>query len=366
MYSCNVLDEQYAGAMAEHGFVPEPDNRRYGSMGLCWRQAGPGGSGYFWTYGQQDLYMLKIHDFYFHEDQLLEFCWPESLSVTWYESISGEEFSPCRRLVSGCVKSFIGGREPYRALIHRRVPIVSIGIEITPAYYQDYLRRQFSEEFQSLLESFQSLDQTDHFPEMVRLLKEVRDYRGEGLAAKLFYDGKVAEAVALVVERHRAHPAPRRTLTQEDERMLADVAAYITAHCADRLPLERLARIGCMGVSKLKDAFHARYGCTITQYGSGWSVRSSCWQIPTCPWARSLKLWAIRIPVVSRSSSAAAPGRARQRSGRSPTHGKQSERTRRTEKARRQEERQPPALGLLLSLKEPVNDLQSHRARYLW
>lgn len=83
-------------------------------MGLCWRQAGPGGSGYFWTYGQQDLYMLKIHDFYFHEDQLLEFCWPESLSVTWYESISGEEFSPCRRLVSGCVKSFIGGREPYR------------------------------------------------------------------------------------------------------------------------------------------------------------------------------------------------------------------------------------------------------------
>lgn len=269
MYSCNVLDEQYAGAMAEHGFVPEPDNRRYGSMGLCWRQAGPGGSGYFWTYGQQDLYMLKIHDFYFHEDQLLEFCWPESLSVTWYESISGEEFSPCRRLVSGCVKSFIGGREPYRALIHRRVPIVSIGIEITPAYYQDYLRRQFPEEFQSLLESFQSLDQTDHFPEMVRLLKEVRDYRGEGLAAKLFYDGKVAEAVALVVERHRAHPAPRRTLTQEDERMLADVAAYITAHCADRLPLERLARIGCMGVSKLKDAFHARYGCTITQYIQG-------------------------------------------------------------------------------------------------
>ena len=51
--------------------------------------------------------------------------------------------------------------------------------------------------------------------------------------------------------------------------MLADVAAYITAHCADRLPLERLAHIGCMGVSKLKDAFHTRYGCTITQYIQG-------------------------------------------------------------------------------------------------
>ena len=143
------------------------------------------------------------------------------------------------------------------------------------------------------MESFQSLDQTDHFPEMVRLLKEVRDYRGEGLAAKLFYDGKVAEAVALVVERHRAHPAPRRTLTQEDERMLADVAAYITAHCADRLPLERLARIGCMGVSKLKDAFHARYGCTITQYIQGQRMERAEQLLANTdlPWARSLKLW---------------------------------------------------------------------------
>ena len=57
--------------------------------------------------------------------------------------------------------------------------------------------------------------------------------------------------------------------------MLADVAAYITAHCADRLPLERLARIGCMGVSKLKDAFHARYGCTINQYNQGQRMESA-------------------------------------------------------------------------------------------
>ena len=55
MYSCNVLDEQYAGAMAEHGFVPEPDNRRYGSMGLCWRQAGPGKPGKFVDYQVKDI-----------------------------------------------------------------------------------------------------------------------------------------------------------------------------------------------------------------------------------------------------------------------------------------------------------------------
>ena len=103
-------------------------------------------------------------------------------------------------------------------------------MEITPAYYRDYLRRQFPEEYQSLLEFFQTLDQTEHFPEMVQLLKQVRDYRGEGLPARLFYDGKVAEAVALVGERPLKRGS-RRSVSAEDAVRLADVAAFITALC---------------------------------------------------------------------------------------------------------------------------------------
>ena len=173
--------------------------------------------------------------------------------------------------------------------------------------------------------------------------------------------------MALVVERHRAHPAPRRTLTQEDERMLADVAATSpptarTGCLWSAWPASaawRLQAEGCLS-RPIRLHHHSVYsGAADGACGAAaGKYRPARGQIA--------QLWAIRIPAVSRSSSAAAPGRARQRSGRSPTHGKQSERTRRTEKARRQEERQPPALGLLLSLKEPVNDLQSHCARYLW
>ena len=64
------------------------------------------------------------------------------------------EFSPCRRLVSGCVKSFIGGREPYRALIHRRVPIVSIGIEITPATIRTTSAASFRRSFKACWNPF--------------------------------------------------------------------------------------------------------------------------------------------------------------------------------------------------------------------
>ena len=73
----------------------------------------------------------------------MEFNLPEALSITQYESISGEELNPYRRMSAGCIKAFIGGYKPYKALIHKKIPIRSIGIEVMPAYYEDYLQKQY-------------------------------------------------------------------------------------------------------------------------------------------------------------------------------------------------------------------------------
>lgn len=40
------LEQQYGRAMEEHGFLPDPENRRYGSMGLCWRHSSQQGGGF--------------------------------------------------------------------------------------------------------------------------------------------------------------------------------------------------------------------------------------------------------------------------------------------------------------------------------
>lgn len=71
------------------GFPPE---------GECWRLTPEGGDGYYWFYEAGDRYNIKIHDFRFRKDTVLDMRIPEALSVTWYESISGEELSPYRKL----------------------------------------------------------------------------------------------------------------------------------------------------------------------------------------------------------------------------------------------------------------------------
>lgn len=240
------------------GFPPE---------GECWELTDKGGSGYYWFYEAGSRYNIKIHDFWFKEDTVLDMRIPEALSVTWYESISGEELQPYRKLNCHMVKSFLGGYEPFRALIHRNVPIRSIGIEYRPAYYESYLKEQFGSLYQSPADAFRSIDETADFPEMEHLLKQLWNYRGEGLPATLYYDAKAAEALSLVFERHKKLNEKKTIpLPDADRAMLHSLTAYIGDHYADQLTIEMLARIACMGTTKLKRCFKSHYDCTIADY----------------------------------------------------------------------------------------------------
>ena len=152
-------------------------------------------------------------------------------------------------------------------MIHKNIPIRSVGIEIAPAYYEDYLKKLYPEAQINPIDAFRKIDQTSDFPAMSRLLTEIKDYRGEGIAAKLFYEGKVAEAVSMVVEYQKKRPDKTiHKLSQQDIESIQTVASYLSDHYAFDIPLERLTQIACMGTTKLKSCFKKYYDCTITEY----------------------------------------------------------------------------------------------------
>ena len=183
--------------LAQNHFRPVPCPAQFSRAGSCWEIAPAIGGGYYWLYAKQELFDIKIHDFYFHEDCCLDMDIPECISIQRYDSISGEELNPYRRLSAGDIQTIVGGRQRYRALIHKRIPIHAVGIEILPAYYEDFLKKQYPDDYFDLPAAFQSVDQAADFPAMSRLLFEIENYRGEGMAAALFYEAKVTEAIAL-------------------------------------------------------------------------------------------------------------------------------------------------------------------------
>ncbi len=259
--------DDYRKLFEEMHFTPCPAPDGFPRMGECWRLNSAGGGGYYWLYDAGGRYIIKIHDFWFREDTILDMRFPEALSVTWYESISGEEMMPYRSLNSHVVKSFLGGYEPFRALIHRNVPIRSIGIEYRPSYYDAYLRETFGPSYQNAAEAFRSIDETRDFPQMAELLKQLWHYQGQGLPATLYYDAKAAEVLSLVFERHRnLNKKKAAPLPETDRAVLDSLAAYIGDHYADDLTIEKLSRIACMGTTKLKRCFKIYFECTVTEY----------------------------------------------------------------------------------------------------
>ncbi len=268
--SNKILTDYYNTLLTESSFLPAPCCEKFGPAGSCWTLSPALGGGHYWLYAQKDLFDIKIHDFYFHDDFLLQFDIPEGISITRYDSISGEELNPYRRLSAGSIQTIVGGKQNYKAIIHKRIPIHSVGIEIFPAYYEDYLKKQYPEEYFDLSAAFQCVDQAAGFPAMSKLLFEIENYRGDGIAAALFYEAKVTEAIALVVDNQKkqasknAHP-----LSKADIAGLETVTRYIADHYAFDIPLSRLAGIACMSESKLKTCFKRHTGCTVTEYIQG-------------------------------------------------------------------------------------------------
>lgn len=266
----DILTDYYRPLLEQNNFLPIPCPDKFSPAGRCWEIAPAVGSGYYWVYGKQDLFDIKIHDFCFHEDCCLDVEIPECISIQRYDSISGEELDPYRRLSAGDIQTIVGGKQRYRALIHKRIPIHSVGFEILPAYYEDILKRQYPDEYFDLPAAFQSVDQAADFPAMSKLLFEVENYRGEGMAAALFYEAKVTEAIALAVDAWKKQSKKsERPLSAADSAGLQNVVSYIADHYAFDIPLERLASIACMSESKLKSCFRRQYGCSITQYIQG-------------------------------------------------------------------------------------------------
>ena len=193
--------KKYNTLLTESSFIPIPNCEQFSPAGSSWQLSPELGGGHYWLYARKDLFDIKIHDFHFQNDFVLNFDIPEGISITRYDSISGEELNPYRRLSAGSIQTIVGGKQNYKAIIHKRIPIHSVGIEVFPAYYEDYLKKQYPDAYFDLPTAFQCVDQAAEFPAMSKLLFEIENYRGEGVAAALFYEAKVTEAVALVVDK---------------------------------------------------------------------------------------------------------------------------------------------------------------------
>ncbi|GAB0169904.1 AraC family transcriptional regulator [Lysinibacillus sp. CTST325] len=262
-----MTSHHFKPLLLENGFSKFDQMSKYNSVGTTYTIDPTLGKGYYWIYHYKEMFSILIHDFYFFEDYQLELTMPELLTVSYYESISGEELNPYQQLKPGYIRSYWGKGEKYSAIIHKNIPVQSIGIEFTPIFCDQFLAHKYGEKYVNPRQALTTLKATTTFPEMVILLRQIAAYRGADLTSALFYEGKVYEALALIMERVLFNETCHCSqISKEDIHQIEHVATHIEKYYALQLTLDHLTKISCMGATKLKKLFKEVYHCTITEY----------------------------------------------------------------------------------------------------
>ena len=69
-----IMEPYYVSMLKGHGFTPDPDDHQYGALGICWKLSPEIGEGSYWTYGQKNLYDIKIPT----SPSIRTLCWSSS------------------------------------------------------------------------------------------------------------------------------------------------------------------------------------------------------------------------------------------------------------------------------------------------
>ncbi len=259
----------YSDILSARGFRKISADENYPPEGELYQVPKEMAIGNYWVYAEEELFDIKIHDFYYEKDtvfQLESGEWPSCLNIAYYDSVSGEEFHPYRQLSSGCIKTFFGGDTQFKCVFHKNIPLRSIGIEIFPEYYENYLCSVYGSDYVDPTDAFKNINQTFHFPELVTVFKQIWAYRGTGMGAKMFYRSKVDEIICLILEYSKTAAPNRTAVSAEDLRLIQDVSDYINGHFNTEIRLDYLSTIACMGTTKLKETFRIVHGISISQY----------------------------------------------------------------------------------------------------
>ncbi len=264
------LEKMYRDIFEGRGVIPCEAVPGCNREGEFYKMNPEFGEGYLRIYRCNPYVTITIMDQIHYEDTHFVFEQPEYICVGYFYSISGEILTPYRRLTPGAIQAYVGKKSEYRMVIHKKIPVDSVSITLMPEYYKKYLNDRYPELYENPAEAFARIDGCTDFPELILIFNQIKNYDGDGISAKLFYEGKVNEALSIILEksikRNKGDGKRRFSIPDGDLEAVISVANYINDHYTSDIRMDFLAQIACMSQAKLKYVFKNIYHMSIQQY----------------------------------------------------------------------------------------------------
>ena len=258
----SLEEDLYSVAFRKWKISPSSKKHGYGPCGILRTFENEFGEGEYWSYFRGNLYAINSFRMKFKKDWILKYRCIEHLCVSFYDEIEGMTQKQGAPLSVGAISVYLGGEgEEYEARVSEGASTKGTSITFSPDYYRTYLQSRFGS-VEDMRRAFLEADGRHDMPELVNLLRKARNYKGAGIAAELFYEGVISEAVATVVQHSSLCPDKRgaERLSREDRRAIDYICGYIASNLGGDLSCSRLAEELYIGQTKLKALFKAATG----------------------------------------------------------------------------------------------------------
>lgn len=263
-----ILSQLFLPYLSKIGFVFTENLHDKKCCGLCYELDPSVGTGYYWVYPVNNLYAITIFDLFIKSDISFQYKHPPFLCLGSYKTSHTKQFSDRKVNNTEHLLGYAGHQSVYQLTINKNVYISSVGISLTPKFYEDFLPNRYPGNFQNLIHIFSKINGDKIIPELTTILNQVRSFKPSSEIANMYYESKVLELLSLVLhweENQHSFNNSNRIPDWEKEQ-LNKIITYISFNYKNSISLDTLTKISCMSHNKLTNSFKQVYGLTITEY----------------------------------------------------------------------------------------------------
>ena len=268
------VTELFEPQIRQLGGVPvDPAEQR--RPGRLWQIDPAIGEGTYWYFSLDDHMAVGTFDFALLEDGGF-FC---DAADCFYFGSYNQEMLPYLGIDSTRPDRTVVGHAWKHAPYHQRVQGGRQLIETFVALMPEALRRislRLHCDPVVLGSAIASLDGTSCPAGLPSLLDSIRHARPSAVVAEAFYESKVVEACALIVDWRIANGRAPSALSTRDAAAVAVAQRLIQQDISRFITTEELCRATCMGASKLIELFKASCGMTPQEYARDVRMQRAC------------------------------------------------------------------------------------------
>ena len=203
-----LVEHLFSGFFTQVGLIPATSDKNKNGCGFMMVPVPSIGEGYLWTYPVNPFCSITIYHLTFHKAVHYRYHHPAMLTIslsspTVAKVVNDTDFQMPEQLLG----YFLPDGE-HECTLSPHCLIDSVGISFLPEFYEKRLSEFYDRDFSDFPQIVEQINGNFNIPIVSSILREIASYTPTIGTSELYYEAKILELIAGLIEWHirESHP----------------------------------------------------------------------------------------------------------------------------------------------------------------